>query len=291
MRILLFGARGFLGGFLSPILEQDGKNTVMCSHVRLEDGLELERELDAFHPTHVVSCTGRTHGPGHNTIDYLEGGRDKLAVNLRDNLQGPIQLALACAMRNIHCTLISTGCIYLSRYDAEGHALDSFKEYDKPNFFGSAYSVVKGFTDQIMSTPLLAKHVLSLRIRLPIMSFKNPRNTLTKILSYKKICSLDNSVTDSSLFQLYLLPLMKQRIVGPLNFCNPGTVSHRFIVETYLKLQDADHECTFITPEELGKMLPAERSQNMLDTSRLETLFPDVLTAEEAVEQAIRVYE
>ena len=98
-------------------------------------------------------------------------------------------------------------------------------------------------------------------------------------------------MTDSSLFQFYLLPLMEQGVVGPLNFCNPGTVSHRFIIDTYKKFQDADHKCTFITLDELDRMLPAERSQNKLDTSRLETLFPDVLTAEEAVEQAIRVYE
>ena len=43
-----------------------------------------------------------------------------------------------------------------------------------PNFFGSSYSVVKGFTDRLMK--LYDENVLNLRIRMPITGEQNSRN-------------------------------------------------------------------------------------------------------------------
>ena len=287
MQVLLFGHRGFLGTFLRPLLGPH----VTCSNVRLEDTAALERELDTVKPSHVLSCTGRTHGPGIPTVDYLEGGRDKLILNVRDNLHGPLALALACAARGIHCTLITTGCVYHSEYDEAGQALDSFKEGDKPNFFKSSYSIMKGALDQLLSTPYIAQHVLSLRIRLPIFAHRDPRNTLTKLLSYPRLCSLQNSVTCGNLFERCLASLMERKITGPLNFTNPGVVDHRYIIDRYRQYHDQHHVATFITAAELTAALPAGRSNNKLDTTRLESLFPEGLpTAEEAVEAAIRDY-
>lgn len=285
-RVLLFGGHGFLGQYLKGVLEARGL-TVIVSHVRLEDQKALEGELDAVRPDRVLSATGRTHGPGSNTIDYLEGGRDKLTINLRDNLLGPVNLALACSQRGIHCAIISTGCIFHSEYDESETALNTFTEDDDPNFFGSSYSVVKGVTDQLLRQ---VPNVLSLRIRLPIFGRPHARNTLTKIFSYPRLCSLENSVTSLRLFDQCLVDLMRNRVAGALNFTNPGTVSHRFIIEQYRKFVNPAHVCEFVPREQL--QLRAERSNNALDTSRLEALFPGVAipSAQEAVCAAIREY-
>ena len=104
------------------------------------------------------------------TIDYLEQP-NKLVENIADNLYGPVSLAILCTRYGIHLTYLGTGCIF--EYD-DTHPMDStnsadqlgFTESDRPNFFGSSYSVVKGYTDRFMK--LYESSVLNLRIRMPI---------------------------------------------------------------------------------------------------------------------------
>lgn len=64
-----------------------------------------------------------------------------------------VVLAQLCSAQKIHFTYLGTGCIF--DYDEDQHPrekeVNGFKEIDKPNFFGSQYSVVKGVTDQLMN--------------------------------------------------------------------------------------------------------------------------------------------
>jgi hypothetical protein len=46
--------------------------------------------------THVLCCTGRTHGGNYKTIEYLEGKPEKDFENIRDNLYCPLALAAIC---------------------------------------------------------------------------------------------------------------------------------------------------------------------------------------------------
>lgn len=101
-----------------------------------------------------MSFIGRTHGIYDNqkitTIDYLEKP-GKLEENVRDNLFAPISLAILCKEQSIHFTYLGTGCIF--EFDKEhplGEEINGFTEDSKPNFVGSAYSVVKGFTDLLI---------------------------------------------------------------------------------------------------------------------------------------------
>ena len=98
---------------------------------------------------------------------------------------------MAQLCKEIHLTYLGTGCIF--DFD-KTHPLggNGFTEECKPNFFGSGYSIVKGFTDQMMH---LYPNVLNLRIRMPISDVPNPRNFITKITKYDKICSISNSMS------------------------------------------------------------------------------------------------
>jgi len=60
-------------------------------------------------------------------------------------------------------------------------------------FFGSSYSIVKGFTDRLMK--LYGDSALTVRIRMPITDEFNERNFITKITNYQKVCSIPNSMT------------------------------------------------------------------------------------------------
>jgi len=74
-----------------------------------------------------------------------------------------------CNKYNIHFTYLGTGCIF--KYDDEhpfGLEENGFTEESMPNFFGSSYSTLKGFTDRLMK--FFKDSVLNLRIRMPIQA-------------------------------------------------------------------------------------------------------------------------
>merc|ERR1719440_2191495 len=182
---LVYGHGGWIGQKYCNYAE-DHVNVVR-GKARADDVEGIKAEMEEVSPTHVVCIIGRTHGPGCGTIDWLEQP-GHLRHNVRDNLFGPIVLARECEARRIKMTYMGTGCIF--KFTDE-QAI--FTEKDLPNFFGSSYSIVKGFTDQIVK--LFPDTVLNCRIRMPISSDRSPRNFITKITTYEKICSIPNSMT------------------------------------------------------------------------------------------------
>ena len=131
--------------------------------------------------------------------------------NIRDNLYSPLVLAVLCKEYNIHYTYLGTGCIFT--YDKThpfGKEINGFNEDSIPNFFGSSYSTVKGYTDQLMK--FFETNVLNLRIRMPITEIMNPRNFITKITNYEKICSIPNSMTVLPELLPYVVDMMKKYV-------------------------------------------------------------------------------
>ena len=223
--------------------------------------------------THVMSFIGRTHGTYEgetiSTIDYLEKP-GKLVENIKDNLYGPIVLSTICKKYGKHFTYLGTGCIF--DYDDDhvyGNEETGFKETDKPNFFGSSYSIVKGYTDRLMHE-LFNDDVLNIRIRMPITSEINSRNFITKITNYKKICSIPNSMTVLN----NLLPVMVRYALekrkGTINLTNPGLITHNEILEMYKEIVDPDFTWENFSIEEQNQILASKRSNNCLDTTTLE---------------------
>ena len=112
-RILIYGANGWIGGQFVCILEKEGVEYVVAKKRLGDDPDEaIEEEILSVSPTHIASFIGRTHGPGSNTIDYLEGGPDQLCINMRDNVYGPLLLAEICRKFYIHLTYIGSGCLF-----------------------------------------------------------------------------------------------------------------------------------------------------------------------------------
>ena len=158
MNILVYGSNGWIGKQFVKILISN--NIIYTKGISRVNNIEnLKSEINNINPTHIVSFIGRTHGTIcnddgndkiYNTIDYLEQ-KGKLLDNINDNLYSPLALALLCKELNIHYTYLGTGCIF--KYDKNhpyGKEINGFSEGSLPNFFGSSYSTVKGFTDQLM---------------------------------------------------------------------------------------------------------------------------------------------
>lgn len=184
---LIYGGSGWIGSQFCKYL-QNVNQSFYKSNLRVDDIPNVQKELSTIAPSRVICMVGRTNGIYEGTpittIDYLEKP-GKLTENIRDNLFSPISLAILCNQKGIHFTYLGTGCIF----DGEDH---TFLEDDLPNYFGSSYSIVKGFTDRLMH---LFPDTLNLRIRMPISADNHPRNFITKITGYKKICSIPNSMT------------------------------------------------------------------------------------------------
>ena len=285
MKVLVYGSKGWIGGLFMDYINLLNEEIILVEGSARIDSPELITELKEVSPTHVISFIGRTHGTLENgekvnTIDYLEYP-GKLVENIRDNLYSPIILADLCIQLGIHYSYLGTGCIFNS-----DKSNPIFDEYSLPNYFGSSYSIVKGFTDRMMHS----REVLNLRIRMPISSKRNPRNFITKIINYKNICSIPNSMTVLDDFFPIFVDLMKRKATGTYNCTNPGVISHNEILEEYKKVVDPSFTWNNINLEQQSKILKSSRSNNHLDTSTIEKEYPDLLHITTSIKKILLTY-
>jgi 3,5-epimerase/4-reductase len=269
MRVYLIGHKGWIGQMISDYCETKNIEVVTSEH--RGESEDLLFDILVKKPTHVFCCLGRTHGTfngkTYTTIDYLQNP-ETLQQNINDNLYVPLRIGMFCEKNGIHFTYLGTGCIY--SYEEEKKI---FSEGDIPNFFGSNYSIVKGFTNLLIANV----KCLHLRIRMPITSEKNPRNYITKITSYEKICSIPNSMSVLDELIPLAIHMMKENVVGTVNFTNPGVISHNEILEMYREIVDPSFVWKNFTLEEQDQVLLSKRSNNHLDIVLLETIFIDLV--------------
>ena len=292
MNILLYGSNGWIGNQFIDIMKSLNI-TYTAGQSRIDNPNTLEQEIQKVNPTHVVSFIGRTHGSIgdkiYTTIDYLEQP-GKLTDNLRDNLYGPLLLCETCRKYNVHFTYLGTGCIF--KFDDAhpfGREENGFTEESLPNFFGSSYSVVKGYTDRIMK--LYETTVLNLRIRMPITGNQHKRNFITKITTYDKICSIPNSMTVLPELLPYVVKMMEMNTTGTINFTNPGLISHNEILDMFTEIVDPEFTYENFSQDEQRKILAADRSNNFLDVTKLESLFPTIKNIKTSVREMLHQYK
>jgi 3,5-epimerase/4-reductase len=276
----LFGGKGWIGQQVVELLEKREGDTVIVTDVRADNETAVLQLIEKVKPDRVMSFIGRTHGPGCNTIDYLEQ-KGKLYENIRDNMYGPLVLARICEQHNIHYTYLGTGCIFSGD--------EQYHEEMRPNFFGSSYSIVKGFTDRLMH--MFPNTTLNVRIRMPIVEYAHPRNFITKIIGYPNICNSPNSVTVLPELLPLMVDMAVRKHVGSINLTNPGTISHNEILEMYKQYGDPSHTWNNVTIEVHDGMLASKRSCCHLDTSLLQALYPHVTDAKTAVEKIMQNYK
>lgn len=275
--VLFYGHAGWIGTMYLDYLKKTRADiTVIKGSSRIDDEHNVIDEISESKPTHIVSFTGRTHGvidgKPVNTIDYLEYP-GKLVENVRDNLFGPLNLANICQEHKIHYTYLGTGCIF------NGTNQEQFTESSLPNYFGSGYSIVKGFTDRLIGK----LPVLNLRIRMPISSESNPRNFITKITQYERVCSMENSMTVLEDFFPIFTELIVKKRTGTYNCTNPGTISHNEILKLYKQIVDHDFTWQNMSLDEQNQILKSARSNNHLDTTKIKREFPKLRNINEAV--------
>ena len=285
MKVLVFGAKGWIGQqFISNTI-----HTVIEATTRPESYQESFNEIQRINPDCVISLLGRTFGTGPDgklipSIDYLELP-GKLYDNMRDNFYAPYNLATICDKLNIHFIYLGTGCIYTYTSDKR-----LFTEEDKPNFFGSGYSTVKGYTDQILRH---ISNTLQLRIRMPVSKLVSGRNLIDKLVAYDNICSIQNSMTVLDDMWPIIDKMIEVKEKGVYNLTNPGTTEHNWILEEYKTLFNSNHTWTLISYEEQMKYIKSERSNNEMDTTKLEhfckTHNIELLPIQDSIKRALQM--
>lgn len=278
MKWLIFG-KGWISDQLCDILKQQNEEVIYAKS-RADNEKDVEAELAQINPDRVVSLIGRTHGPGFTTIDYLEQ-KGKLVENVRDNLYGPLVLAFVCKKHNMHLSYLGTGCIF-NGYKPE---TNGYLEDDIPDFSGSGYSTVKSFTDRLMH--FFDDSVLNCRIRMPVDASNSGRNFITKIMTYKKICSQPNSISVLPELLPFMIDMAKNKQVGTINLVNPEKITHNEILEMVKEIYDPNFTWENFTLEEQDQILLAGRSNNLLNTDKLQKLYPQVMTSRESVRKII----
>uniref|UniRef100_A0A915E174 NAD(P)-binding domain-containing protein n=1 Tax=Ditylenchus dipsaci TaxID=166011 RepID=A0A915E174_9BILA len=267
MSVVIYGGRGWIGLQVQKLLREKNVpfHLAKCK-VGGNSDHEITEELNTICGTHVLCCTGRTHGGTFKTIEYLEGGPDRLFENLRDNFYCPLSLARICRKLGLHYTYVGTG--YLFAYDQD-HPIG---EKDLPTFFGNSYSVVKGFTDQMMNQ-LGHMESINARITLPLnYALDEDRNLLTKIITYRQIFDIPVSITIIPDCFPALFKMMESRFGGALNLVNPMPISLHEILQLYKQFADPklpDYEVVAIIP--LQTPLPTLRVQYSLSTAAIDS--------------------
>ena len=264
MLIYILGHKGWIGKMFIKIFESYNISYKL-STVRGEDDTIFEEMKGC---THVLCCIGRTYGTHngfkYNTIDYLEHS-ETLEENINDNLYVPVRLAIYCSQNKIHFTYLGTGCIYTYEENISTKE-PNVLETTLPNFKGSKYSLVKSYTNNLINM----LPVLHLRIRMPITSEKSHRNLIDKIVNYKKICSIPNSMSILDELVPISVEMIINNITGTFNLTNPGVISHNEILELYRDIVDPNHTWENMSVEEQDKLLLGKRSNNFMDTQKLE---------------------
>ena len=290
MKFLIYGSKGWIGQQVLKELDKLNINYIE-GNMRAINQDKLIDEINEVNPTHIISLIGRTHGnigaTHYTTIDYLQDST-KLVENIRDNLYSPLVLAILCEKKDIHFTYFGTGCLF--EYDdlhPLGNESTGFKDVDVPNFFGSNYSTVKGFTDRLMH---LFPNTLNLRIRMCLTPVHHWRNFITKLITYEKICSIPNSMTVLPDLIPIMIDMAVNKVTGTMNLTNPGLITHNEILEMYKEIVDPSFTWINMSIEEQTTVLAAGRSNNYLDVSRLKELYPNVKHVKDAVRDCLNNY-
>lgn len=185
---------------------------------------DAQEEIAEYRPRVLINCVGFV---GRN-VDECELDKDN---TLTSNSFIPLILAEACLRSKVKLVHISSGCIF--HYD---YAKDQpLSEERAPDYLNLFYSRSKIYSERALG-PLLKEYpFLILRIRVPLDTRPDPRNLLTKLVSYKKVIDAPNSVTYIPDFLGALRHLLKIDAAGIYNVVSKNPLVYPRLMEVYKK--------------------------------------------------------
>lgn len=303
LKYLILG-HGYIGTWL--VKELDDCVVTTRRVVNISDAVD---EITKYEPDVVINAIGKTGKPN---VDWCEDNKEDTFFG---NVSVPLFIAEACAKCDVYMVHLSSGCIYESEYGYDEKLLhdephipheniekyhksyklvsEPFTEEDEPNFIGSFYSRTKLYAEKCLDT--LNRNgfckILQLRLRIPFDPIPSPRNLITKLVSYRRVISIPNSMTYIPDFLKIAGELIDKRKIGIYNIMNAGFITHPEILDMYIELIDPDFEYEIISLEELDKMVKAKRSNCVHSVNKLELEGIKVRDVKDATKDCLYQYK
>ncbi len=272
MKILIIG-NGYLG---NRCLESWPEAVMAEKRVnKVEDVLEL---LEEHQPDVVLNAAGVVGKPN---VDWCETHQ---LETICGNTILPLQVADACQQKNIYLLHMGTGCVfYGASPDPKG-----WRESDFANPL-AMYTRAKYAADLVLSK---LSNVGIARIRMPLDYKSLPSNLIDKLTSFKRVVDVENSITVVEDMVNVFYKLLEKRAVGIFHVVNSGSIHHKEILEMYKELVDKNHNCQWISEEELvnSGLAKKKRSNNIMQSENLEKLGIKMRSVKEAAKEAMEKY-
>lgn len=286
--VLLLGSTGYVGRCFENFLKSRKVEVITVSRAEnnYADSHILKKLLQKYRPEFLINAAGFT---GRPNVDACEKAK---AETLLGNTVLPLTIAEVCAEEAIPWGHVSSGCIYQGSkgVDQFGNPI-GFLEEDKPNFDfhggnGSFYSGTKAMAEEYLLKD--SRHVYIWRMRVPFDHRDGERNYLSKLLRYKKLLNVRNSLSHLGDFIASAWATMERGLPhGIYNLTSLGSVTTTEVVELIcqegkrrLAKNDAfsaEHmlkEFSYFESEEefMRTTAIARRSSCVLDTAKAERL-------------------
>lgn len=267
-KILILG-KGFIGTRLKEHFKCD------IADQRINSFEDADNIIKQYNPDIVINCIG--YIGEKNTWD-CEKNKDK---TLFANTYIPILIAEAAIKHKKKLIHISSGCIYHFDYEKD----KPVTEEKIPDFFGLTYSRSKIYSELALQNLAIKYNILIPKIRIPLYNKPHPKNLLTKLINYKKIITLPNSVTYIPDFINALEHLIKIDARGTYNIVNKGALYYPDLMEIYKKYKP-EFEYGFVDLEKIG----IKRTNIILSTEKLEKTGFQMRDINDVLEECVKDY-
>jgi len=215
--LLVFG-KGWIGSRVADYFK------CPISSVKITTYEDIQKEIDTLKPKVLINCVGHFG----KDVDDCEIDKTKTLHTLTTV---PLLFAEAAMRNGLKLVHLSSGCIF--NYDYKLNT--PLTEDAQPDFHDLFYSRAKVYTESALISLGDAANILQLRLRMPLDCIPHPRNLLDKLLMYKSVIDIENSVTYIPDFLDAMRHLIKTDCQGIYNVVNFGGLRYRQLLEEYRK--------------------------------------------------------
>jgi len=222
----------------------------------------------------IINCIGSV---GHSNTDDCEYDIDK---TLFANTYIPILLTEYCRRNKIKLVHISSGCLF---GDNTFQAID---EDRKPDFYQLFYSRTKMYSENALKDSLKENNTLVIRIRIPLDNKPNKRNLLDKLIKYKKVIDIANSITYIPDMLKIVNQLIDKDEHGVFNVVNKGALRYKNLLDEYKKrVSGFEYEIKLY-----DQLIKTPRTNLILSVEKLESVGIQVRHINSLLEECIKEY-
>ena len=237
-----------------------------------QDAVQMFRKHS---PRVLVNCIGHT---GSRNVDDCEIDPDK---TLMANTMVPIWLGELAFREPVKLVHVSSGCTFHYDYSRQ----KPIKEEDVPDYYNLFYSRTKIYAEGVLDALSGRCNVLIVRIRIPLDNVPHPRNILNKLIKYKQVIDIPNSVTYIPDFIKALDHLLKINARGIFNLSNKGGLRYPDLLDVYKKY-DPSFKYTILPMKDFK----LERTNLIMSVCKLEKTGFKVRKIQDVLEECVEQY-